>query len=72
MKLVSTLALVAAMTFTAVTDANAQNPADTAPGVPGPAEDPFIWLEEARSEEALDWVRAENERTLAALESDPR
>ncbi|WP_090196704.1 prolyl oligopeptidase family protein [Erythrobacter sp. HL-111] len=60
------------MTFTAVTDANAQNPADTAPGVPGPAEDPFIWLEEARSEEALDWVRAENERTLAALESDPR
>jgi len=72
LKLVSTLALVAAMTFTAVTDANAQNPADTAPGVPGPAEDPFIWLEEARSEEALDWVRAENERTLAALESDPR
>jgi prolyl oligopeptidase len=60
------------MTLTAVTGANAQNPSDTAPGVPGPEEDPFIWLEEARSEQALDWVRAENERTLAALESDPR
>lgn len=34
--------------------------------------DPFIWLEEARSEEALAWVRAENERTNAMLASDPR
>nr|WP_252260508.1 prolyl oligopeptidase family serine peptidase [Erythrobacter aurantius] len=41
-------------------------------GVPGPEQDPYIWLEEARSEEALDWVRAENTRTLAALETDPR
>lgn len=70
MKLVSTLALAAAMTLTSITGANAQT--ETAPGVPGPEQDPFIWLEEARSEEALDWVRAENERTLAALESDPR
>lgn len=41
-------------------------------GVPAPEQDPYIWLEEARSEEALDWVRAENTRTLAALETDPR
>lgn len=34
--------------------------------------DPFIWLEEARSEEALAWVRAENERTMELLASDPR
>ena len=34
--------------------------------------DPFIWLEEARSERALAWVRAENEKTLAALSTDPR
>ncbi|OBV12058.1 prolyl oligopeptidase family serine peptidase [Erythrobacter dokdonensis] len=71
MKLVSTLALALAMTITATTGAAA---ADQAPvdGVPGPEQDPFIWLEEARSKEALDWVAKENERTLAALESDPR
>ncbi|MEA1617820.1 prolyl oligopeptidase family serine peptidase [Erythrobacter sp. T5W1-R] len=42
------------------------------PGVPGPEQDPYIWLEQARSPEALDWVAKENTRTLAALESDPR
>jgi prolyl oligopeptidase len=59
------------MTITATTGAAA---ADQAPvdGVPGPEQDPFIWLEEARSKEALGWVAKENERTLAALESDPR
>jgi prolyl oligopeptidase len=34
--------------------------------------DPYIWLEEARSERSLEWVRAENERTNAALTTDPR
>lgn len=34
--------------------------------------DPFIWLEEARSDRALAWVRAENEKTLAALTTDSR
>ncbi|KWV90691.1 prolyl oligopeptidase family protein [Erythrobacter sp. YT30] len=41
-------------------------------GVPGPEQDPFIWLEEARSDEALAWVESENERTLGVLEADPR
>ncbi len=41
-------------------------------GVPGPEQDPFIWLEEARSEKALDWVKAENDRTMAQLAADPR
>ena len=36
------------------------------------AEDPYIWLEEARSERSLEWVRAESERTSAALTGDPR
>ena len=66
MKLVSTLAMAAAMTLATTTSAAAQD------GVPGPEDDPHIWLEEARSDEALDWVRAENERTMAALTSDPR
>ena len=34
--------------------------------------DPHIWLEEVEGEEALDWVRAQNEKSLEALESDPR
>lgn len=41
-------------------------------GVPGPEQDPNIWLEEARSPEALEWVEAENARTIAALTQDPR
>ena len=72
MKLVSTLALAAAMTLTSMTGANAQSDPETVPGVPGPEQDPFIWLEEARSNDALEWVEQENERTLAVLEADPR
>lgn len=34
--------------------------------------DPYIWLEEARSEKSLEWVRAENDRTTAALAGDLR
>lgn len=35
-------------------------------------DDPYIWLEEIEGEQALDWVRAQNERSLAELEGDPR
>lgn len=70
MKLVSTLALAAAVTIGAGTAAFADGHTDN--GVPGPDEDPYIWLEEARSDEALAWVEAENTRTLNVLESDPR
>ncbi|SFP25219.1 prolyl oligopeptidase family serine peptidase [Qipengyuania nanhaisediminis] len=66
MKRVSTLAMGAAMAFGMNTQATAQD------GVPGPDEDPYIWLEEARSDEALDWVRAENNRTMAHMAQDPR
>ena len=52
--------------------ANAHTTQQPVDGVPGPEQDPFIWLEEARSDRALEWVRAENERTLSMLETDPR
>lgn len=78
MKLVSTIALagVLAMTATpAIADGHGHKdhePEVADDGIPGPEQDPYIWLEEARSEEALAWVRAENERTLAHMEADPR
>ncbi|MHA7819449.1 MAG: prolyl oligopeptidase family serine peptidase [Erythrobacter sp.] len=59
------------MTIGAATTASAEAHTETAP-IPGPEEDPYIWLEEARSDEALAWVEAENERTLSVLETDPR
>ncbi len=34
-------------------------------------DDSHLWLEEVEGDEALAWVRAQNERTLAALQSDP-
>ena len=34
--------------------------------------DPYLWLEEIEGEEALAWVRSQNERSLAELEADPR
>ena len=71
LKFVSLLALAAAMTITTPAALSAQD-ADAQDGVPGPEQDPFIWLEEARSDKALDWVRAENERTLAHMQADPR
>ncbi|MDA8018919.1 MAG: prolyl oligopeptidase family serine peptidase [Thermoanaerobaculia bacterium] len=37
---------------------------------PGAApEDPYLWLEELRSERALEWVAGENERSTSRLES---
>ena len=78
MKHVSTLALAAALTMTAATGASADDHLEekttemTDDGVPGPDQDPYIWLEEARSDEALAWVEAENALTLAHMEADPR
>ena len=37
-----------------------------------PSEDPFIWLEQVSSPRAMAWVNAENARTVAVLERDPR
>ena len=35
-------------------------------------DDPFLWLEEVEGKPALNWVTAQNARTLALLEADPR
>ncbi len=36
------------------------------------ASDPFQWLEEIEGKTALDWVAAENKRSLDVLQADPR
>ena len=36
------------------------------------AADPYLWLEEVEGQRALDWVRAENARSLDELQADPR
>jgi prolyl oligopeptidase len=36
------------------------------------AQDPFLWLEQAHGERAMQWVKAENLKTDAVLERDPR
>ena len=39
---------------------------------PAEADDPFAWLEDVNGDRAMDWVRAENGKTLGVLEKDPR
>src|SRR3954464_12789332 len=39
---------------------------------PAEGQDPFLWLEELNGARAMEWVRAENARTLKVLEADPR
>jgi prolyl oligopeptidase len=45
--------------------------AATAPLPPHDAEDPFLWLEEVESPEALAWVEQRNAATLAELTASP-
>jgi prolyl oligopeptidase len=69
LNLVSKLALAGALMITAdtmTTNALAED------GIPGPDQDPHIWLEEAYDEAALTWVENENERTMAHFTTDPR
>jgi prolyl oligopeptidase len=34
--------------------------------------DPYLWLEEMNGTRAMEWVKAENAKTMAVLEKDPR
>ena len=39
---------------------------------PADANQKHLWLEEVEGDEALDWVREQNDRTLTELQADPR
>jgi len=51
------------------TFAHAQVAADPTPDA---STDKYIWLEDVNSPRSLAWVKAENARTAAVLEADPR
>ena len=57
--------------FAGAAAAQAAAPAASAP-VASSADDPYLWLEKVDDPKAMDWVRAENRKTLTALEADPR
>ena len=42
------------------------------PAAAPPPDDPYLWLEDVQGERALDWVRARNAHSRAALEKHPR
>ncbi|HAE26513.1 MULTISPECIES: prolyl oligopeptidase family serine peptidase [Hyphomonas] len=48
-------------------DTDTSTPTETQQG-----DDPYLWLEEVEGDEALAWVRAQNTRSLATLQADPR
>ena len=41
-------------------------------GAAAPDEDPYTWMEEIEGARALDWAKAENDRSLPQLQNDPR
>lgn len=69
-----------ALAACASTPAEAPSAPETPAAAPAPdlspaavrAADDFLWLEEVNGERAMTWVRAQNEKTKAVLESDPR
>jgi prolyl oligopeptidase len=72
------LALIALAAFLGTPSAVAQtagSPAPAATSTPAAApdaSDPFLWLEDVNGARAVDWVKAENAKTLGVLQKDPR
>ncbi len=60
---------LAALTFTVLVAATSTAGQAVRPDT---AADPYRWLEDAHGDRAMAWVRAENAKTTAVLESDPR
>lgn len=52
--------------------ASGQQPAASATPAAGDASDPFLWLEDVNGARAIEWVKAENAKTLSVLQKDPR
>ena len=71
------LALIALLTLplAGASSAGAQtasSPPAATPAAAVGADDPFLWLEDVNGTRAMDWVKAENAKTLSVLQNDPR
>ena len=66
-----TLALATTCVLIAAGAASAQT-ASPSQKDPMAATDPYLWLEEANGARAMDWVKAENAKSLGVLEKDSR
>ena len=60
--------MVLAVAVLLASPVRSESPPMTSP----PADDPFLWLEQTESPRALAWVKTQNDRSLAVLESDTR
>jgi prolyl oligopeptidase len=67
----STILLPLLVTATPVL-AQTPAPASSEAAAPATASDPYLWLEDRNGARALQWVAAENAKTLPRLQGDPR
>ena len=72
-----TLALFAATSLMTVSAHAAPDTAPAAAAARTPLaelgkDDPYIWMEEIEGQRALDWAKAQNDRTLPVLQGDAR
>ena len=69
------IAVATALALSGCMTAQQSSTEDTAssvtPAVPATTEDPYLWLEEVEGDRALNWVRSQNQRTLADLQANP-
>ena len=71
MKRILFLAAAIALLGAQSTGSNQTTVAQPAP-VASDGSDPFLWLENVHGDKAMDWVKAENVKTLGVLEKDPQ
>ncbi len=67
-------AMAAALSFggTAMAQQAATSAAQPAAAPAAEPADEFLWLEEVEGAKAIDWAKAQNEKTFARLKADPR
>src|SRR5262245_7788913 len=64
--------MLRSLSFALVVSCVVARPALTQTASPVTVTDPYIWLEEKDSPQAMQWVAEQNAKTLPILEGDPR
>src|SRR3569623_601902 len=68
----ASLLAAAASVPAAFAQAPAAQSSAAAPAAAAAGDDPYLWLEEASSPRAMEWVNSHNAKAQAVLEADPR